>query len=441
MAFPTGVWNTSTLTATYKEVYADDMENLVKGKNRYLAYNRISYDTTHKPGLYYHKPVVLTFDGFFEYRPADAVAFTFNDPYPAKILDAKLLPSNIYGRSRITTETAARGSTSRYAFQSSIGVVAESLFESTVDRLESDLWNGGLDIGVVSALANTAAVAPGPLAAASGNVPAFSFQISYDSWSLASLAGHEGSLLVAYDGGSTWIDPVSTVRAQAGGAGAVGKITKVDIPNRIITMDELPTSLDVGDRITFSSQWSSAGVLQTMYGIHFLTGSTSGSPLNISTDYSKWVASQVAVGGHISLNAIASGMAEVFGKGLSEDADAVFAPLSWVHLATDWSALKRGDLKNTHGFLMGTNDLEITLLGIKTKIECSPYCRHGMGVLIPFSIAKRIGASDVTDKVPGMGGDYFMLVPGTNTYEFQTYSNQAVFLIPGKTVCFTGITG
>jgi hypothetical protein len=60
--------------------------------------------------------------------------------------------------------------------------------------------------------------------------------------------------------------------------------------------------------------------------------------------------------------------------------------------------------------------------------------------MLPWSVAKRIGAYDISDKAPGLDRDYIMLVPGGNTYEFQVYSNQALFLVPSKCVNFTGIT-
>ncbi len=446
--------NAGALTALYKEVYADDMANLIKANKRYVAYNNVPFDQTHRPGGTWHQPALLNFDGYLEFRGPKAGAVTYGSPAPAIIGDAQLTPSNLFGRSLIDTETASRGVQGRYVFRSTIGIVAETLFETGVDATERQLWSGGINSGVIVAVKDNVGTQSGTTEPAFDGEAAVTlgnneFQISAATWQIGAWAGHEGSkiTLVASD--------LKTMRPGSGAAFTACLVTvqKVDTVKRIITVKDadgganMPTGTVAGDLIFFATELglppandgSTAGPRQTMDGLHQLFGTISGNVLNINTKFSKWVASQVAVDGFPSLEVIARMTGMLFGKGLAEDSSAVFAPYPWVKLATEWTALKRGDLKTAHGFILGSNELEVQLLGLKVSIECAPYCRGGQGTQIPWSISRRIGSSEITDRAPGLDQDYIIKVPGTNTYEFQIFGNQAVYAIPGKCGNYTGV--
>jgi hypothetical protein len=414
-----GEWDSSTLTTAWKNIYGEFV-NRVPDKFPLLA--GTSFKPAKRTGLAYIEAVLLTFDGHFDYRESGESVFSYGTPVPAKILDATIVGTNLHGYSRVSYEAAARGAQGgAAAFRGSVGIATESLNTSGRDRLESDCWNGQLDIGVIDA----GGVVSGP---------PIKLTISFDSWAVGNYACKENTVIDIFD------TTLGTYRGQTA-------ISSVDLENRVLTVTSLPGGTVATDRIFYATQVAngsdgSIGTLRSMQGIHSAIGITaSGSSIyGIDAKYTGWVAAQKAVGDILNLSAIMSGVASYYNKGNDDDLDVFVAAGPWVTAASEWTALKRFG-NSDKNFVLGANELEIVGLGIKTQIRCSRYCRSGRGVGVSLKKLERIGAQELAPQVIGQKGDIFVYVPGSNAFEFQVYSNQALYFHPSDCINYTGITG
>jgi hypothetical protein len=421
-----GEFDTLVLTDNLKNIYGDLLE---KPPAKFPLLSGVKFRSGQKPGKAYVEAVLLTFMGQFDYRTADEAVGAYATAIPSTIKDATIVGTNLHGFARIGFEACARGATSAQAFKDNVGVVLKSLFQSAQDRLECSLWSGAIDIGVIEKKGGEAAVAPG-----TGNLGANDIQISFDSWAVGNWAAKENAN----------VNILSTNLKAVHDASAI--IVKVDLNTRIITLDAATGGYTDGDRVIFDTSYDTApcgggaaATTREMQGIHALL-SSAGTVLGISTDYSMWSAPSVAVGGILSLNSIMAGISAYYNKGNDDDFDFYCGAGPWTTVASEWSALKR--FQNTDkSYLMGSDELSIIGLGIKTDIKVSRYCRSGEGVGISEEKLSRIGAQELASQVVGKGGDLFVLVPGYNAFEHQVYANFALFLHPSECVRYSGITG
>jgi hypothetical protein len=429
----------TTLTSNFKEVYADDLKDLRPQK--YILQSRIGFKASAKLGKLYHQPVLLAREGGFSYKQSAAAPFTYGAAIPSVIKDAQLQGSQIFGHATIDFEAAAKGESTKNAFKNSVGIVIESLWDASQHRQECDLWYGqnptagssiaGANIGVVSAVSSAV------------------ITISDAEWASGIYTACEGNQIQFFKADYTVLrGSGDSAGSYASGVAGTCTITKVDPVNKKLTIDFAPSSTAIiaTDVIHWATNHANPiggpadGGSNSMLGLHGILNTTSGNLLNISTDYSKWAPSQVACNGNLTLKLVQIGVAKAKQKGLDEPVALLISDATWAILCNDWASLVRFD-KDTGTYTLGAEALKIRANNIKVDIMTSTYCKEGYAYMIPFSEFTRIGATDLTTEIPGRKGqELFTLVPGTNTYEFQTYQHIALFGMPGKCTIFTGIT-
>lgn len=393
--------NTTTqLSAMFKEVYADALEFLLP-KNLILQQDIKFVPTDKQPGGYYHQPVVLKHENGVTYYKGDAAsAYALEAASPGIIGDAKLIGAQLVLRSAIDYECAARASSGgKRAFTQATKYVVENMWQSIRKRLEISLLYGQSGLGTVSAVSTN------------------DVTISAATWAPGIWAGLEGASTEAWQA------------AWAGMRTGTMVIAAVNIESRIISVDAAAASLAATDVMTFKGSTTAGPVQHDMLGIHTAL-TAAGTVWNVSNStYSLWKANTYALSSeNLSFEAVQKLVARCMAKGGDGDYVLYVSPATWATLISDQAALRRhGDPNRSVQYEMGAEAIKFfTQLGT-VAIKASIYVKEGYAYLLSPRRWHRIGATDITFRLPDRGDEFFLHLASNAGYELRCYSNQAVF--------------
>jgi hypothetical protein len=405
----------ATLNGLFKEVYADKLEVLTP--SGIIFQKDIQFvERQQQPGNNFHQPVLLAHEHGFSYAAAGAGAFTLNAAVAGQTKDAYLTGTQMLLRSSLDYESAARAKGGVNCFKQAVGVVVENMWESSSKRSEIDILWGTQGIGVVSSLITTTGVVT----------------ITTASWAPGIWAGMEGAILHA------WAGTAST----AAQVDADLTITAVDVENKKITVSGV-TSLVATNVLYFKGQRSTTASTHNVYsGLHAILAN-SGSLFGIDASaYSLWKSTSYDVGGALSFGKVQKAIARGMGKGLDEDVTLYINPGAWADLVTDEAALRRHTDKKSAGaaYEAGAEGLKFYSQNGVVTIKSSIYIKEGFAFLIAPKLWKRVGATDLTFRLPDRGDEFFRHLADSAGYELRCYLNNALFSkAPGKAILLTGI--
>lgn len=416
--------NTVTqLNSNFKTIYGDRLKWLLS-KNLQLI-KSFRFKSSAKLGKTYQQPVVLKHEHGFTYAApgaSGAAGVAFIAAVPGFIENAEINGSQIFLRSALDYESAAKGASSKGAFVDSVGYLIENMWQSSQKRQEIELGYGQQQLGVLTAASTTTILT-----------------ISDATWSPGIWAGQEGATLDITDGpGTSNLAVNSTTR---------GTILSIDMVAKTITLLAALTGAPASGshRVFFGTQKSVAGtpqtnlVTQSMIGLDgILSNPTALHGINTAS-YSLWKSEQIALTSNLDIGDIETGIAKIRAKGAEGDYKLLYSPATQAKLLTNLSALTRfsaGDSK----YKQGADGIVIRCGGMDVEMVDWVYCYEGSAYLINPDDFMRIGASDLTYKTPGRGDELFILTPGFGSYELQTYQNLSLFCqAPGRQARFTGI--
>jgi hypothetical protein len=207
------------------------------------------------------------------------------------------------------------------------------------------------------------------------------------------------------------------------------KVVSVDFDNQTITVDALPAGVVATDVIF---EYGSKG--KEMAGLHKIITNT-GSLFGISAaQYSLWKGNSHPVGGTLTFNSLAKGLAKPVAKGLQSDVTVYVNPAAWADLMTEQAGTRRFDVSYKSGSAQnGFESLEFYSQNGKMSIVSSIFVKEGFAYIFPPAELERIGSSDITFERPGFPGKFFREMETSNGYELRAYSDQALFTsAPGK---------
>lgn len=400
----------ATINAWVKEIYADNIQSLIPDGVRLVKMIKFSQGEK-ELGDNYIQPVTLTHEFGFTVGSGD---FTLNNAIAAVYGEAQVAGKNLLLRTAISYDAMAKASNSKKAFMKWSEQIIGNMTSSFTKRLEILHFYGGTGLATVSAVSdstgtNTLTVLPA-------------------SWASGIWAGSEGMQLDAY-----------TVAAKQNTNAAL-TVSSVSLAARTVTVIGNSTdtaAIDVGSVLYFRGNYGAE-----MNGIDKIV-TNAGSLYNIDAAvYALWAGNSYSVAGALTFKKIQHAISLAVNKGLDEKVSVFLSPATFADLNTDLSALQRfGDnYKKTKGE-QGVES--ICFYGVNGECEIIPsiYVKEGEAFAIPLTKFKRLGATDVTMRMPGQSEDQFVLQRQESaSYEMRLFTDQNLFCErPSHCVKLTGI--
>jgi len=396
----------STVSAWLKEIYADELQNLVPEGVRLLK--SVKFQAGEKElGDNYIQPVALTHEFGFT---VGSGAFSLNDHVAATYAEAQVAGKNMLLRTAVSYDAMAKASNSKKAFMKWSEQVVGNMTSSFTKRLEILHFYGAASIGKVSANS-------------SGTLT-----LTTASWASGIWAGSEGMIIEAFT-------------ALTGGSQHNGDLTvsSVDLVARTVTVTGTSAAVVADDYLFFKGFRGSE-----MNGIDAIVTNT-GTLYNISaSSYALWKGNSYSAGSaKLTFKKIQQAVALSVAKGLDEKVTCYVSPATYADLNTDYAASQRAD--SSYKKAKGEQGVEtISFYGANGEIEVVPsiYVKEGEAFCIPLSRLKRIGSTDVTMKMPGQPEDQLVLqLPSNAGYELRLFYDGNLFCErPAWMVKITGIT-
>ncbi len=399
----------ATLDGLLKDVYGDKLDNLRPDFG--VLVGKIGFREAKKTGRDYVESVQLTHEHSVTYG---AGLQTLANVVPSIVDDAKVRGSAMTLRTAFSYDAAANMASDKGAFIDATKFRFQNLMESATYRLELQMLYGSSELGIVASADNTAKTVT----------------VNAATWAPGIWAASEGA-------------PVTIVNAAGNVTRVTTAVVSVAGATRVLAVtpgSDLSTVV-AGDRIIF------AGALNNeMVGLRAICAAgTASGPAALyginSAAYSMWQGNLAPVGAaNLTLKKIYDGLVPAVGKGLMEDVVVLVSPATFSTLANDEAALRRYTATTKKGD-RGVDAIQFTGANGSIEILIHPMVREQEAMAFPIKKAERIGASDLSFKTPGNGGDLFLQLPDQTGYEARLYSEQSIFLpAPARCTLFTGIS-
>lgn len=396
----------NVLTNYLKEI-AGDVQNLVPDVA--ILQKMAKFNAAEKTGEYYVIPTQLAGEHGFS---AGTGSFTLNAAIAHSSGQAQISGKSLLLRSLISYEDAARAASSDQAFARWNDGKVIPMLSSFRKRLEVNCMYGASGLGVVSAI--------------SGSGP-WVITLSAATFAPGIWVGAENASL----------DVFSAVTGGVQRNTGALTITAVDTDARQITVSGTQTGIAANDHLFFFGQRGNE-----MTGLDAQLTNT-GTLFNISAStYSLWRPNTYAVGGALSLGAILAGVSKCVNKGLDEAVSCLVSNAAFTSLANVEAGLRKYDAKYTSSeFVNGAEAIRFHSNNGVIEIVPHPMVKAGEAFIVPQKQLSRIGATDVTMKMPGQGDELVLQSATTASYEMRAYTEQQLFLkTPGKACKLTGIS-
>ena len=398
----------ATLNGLFKQVYGDDVTNLIPDGVK--LYKMIKFAAKDKQlGQAFNQPVILGQEHGVTFAGPSDDAFSLVAPVAGQIQNAQ-----VQGYPKVLRSLLGYNSISRSigggpkAFEDATKFLVANMLRSMAKKIEIELLYGQVGYGVVGAVASNTVT------------------ISTAEWASGIWSGAEKMPLSFYD------TTLTTLRGNA-------NIVSVNLAAMSITVDTLPGGVVATDVIFHGGAFGNEAK-----GIHAILGQTTGTLFGISTTaYSLFAGNQYPCGGtSLSFSHLEHAIAIGVAKGLEGDVTVMVNPVTWADLLTEQAALRKYD--STYDTAsMKNGSKSITFYGQQgmVTIEPSIFVKQGYAYVLCIDEFTRMGSSDVSFKIPGMGeNEYIRQLETTAAVEMRLWTDQAVFTAaPGHHVLITGI--
>lgn len=376
------------------------------------------------------QPVLLAQEHGITYAAANGDAFSLNNAIAARLQDAQIAGAQVLLRSAISYEAAARASNDKKAFVKATSLLVENMLNSVAKRLEIALLYGQ------SALANNCT---------SANVNATTTDITVPAaeWAPGMWSGMENAVLVAYNG-TTRLNAADTAGYTISTVNLSTRVLRVTASSADITaIDAASGNID----LFFLSAVQGTGGGQVFHEFAGLDKiiTNSGSLFNINAStYALWKGSVYSAGSAaLSFSKILSAVALGVERGLDEDVVILMSAKTWANISSNEAALRRYD-SSYKGSKLENGGEQYVFHGQNGSIEVhtSIYVKEGEAFIFPVKRLKRIGAMDISFKMPGRSQqeDFFLELTNAAGYELRCYTDQALFCdSPAKLVKINNI--
>lgn len=396
-----------TLNGLFQNVYADKEENLIP--NNVKLTKEIDFVNKGKRnGADYKQAVILKSEHGVTYAGSDGDLITFNAALPGLTKQATILPSSMYLRSAITYEALSRSMNDDASFANATAHVVQNMLQSFSNKYEQQMFYGGVGLATISAI-NTATKV---------------ITITTAEWASGIWVGAEGMNLEAY---------VTGLGSKRTGTAVV---TAVDLVNRTLTVDALPTSLATTDVL-----FEKGAKGKEFIGVHKMLTTTSGTIFGLETSsYSLWQGNQSAVGGALSFAKISKGIATAVAKGVTGKLSLFVNPSTWSNLLTEQTAQRVFHEGGMSEYDQGAKRIMFYSQNGEIEIISSSFVKEGYAYALDLSCFLRIGSKDISFEHPLEDGKFIMPLENTNAYQIFCHTDSALFCSAlGRHIVFSGI--
>lgn len=403
---------TTTLNGLFKEVYADKIENLIPDGVKLLKL--VPYiEAAKEIGNLYHQPVQLSHEHGVTYAAADSGAFNLNNAVAAIFKDAQLNGAQMLIRSQMSYEAAARASNDKKAFVKATSLMVQNMVNSLAKRLEISMLYGRTNVGQI--LSGTG----------SGGTRVYTLVTA--SWASGIWAGSENMPLDVV----SLSTPTSSGNKVNTNAGVI--VTAVDLVARTVSVSGNSTDLTAVDsQIAGGAYFIPFGsLLNDVFGLDRIITNT-GTLYNIDASvYNLWKGNSYDAGtAALSFSKILSAVALAVERGLDQDVVCMISPKTWANISSDQAALRMyDDSYKTSKLETGASEYSFHGQNGKIDIVSSIYVKEGEAFLFPPKRLKRIGAMNISFKMPGrqQQEDFFLELTSSAGYELRAYTDQTLF--------------
>jgi len=411
----------STLNGLFKEIYADKIENLIPDGVKLLKL--VQYiESAKEIGNFYNQPVQLTHEHGVTYSKANNGAFPLNDAVAAKFENARLEGSQMLIRSAMGYEAAARASNDKKAFVKATSLMVQNMVNSMAKRLEISMFYGSTNIGKIASQAAT--VPPSTTARV--------FTLETASWASGIWAGAENMPLDV---------SVLAVPAAVFNTNAQLLVTAVDLTARTVTVSGNATDLTAIDAQIAAGAFlcPRGSITNDVTGLDRIITNT-GTLYGVSAStYALWKGNTFdAQNAALSFQKILAAVALSVERGLDQDVVCLLSPKTWANISSDQAALRMYD-DSYKSSKLETGASEYSFHGQNGKIDIvsSIYVKEGEAFIFPPKRLKRIGAMNISFKMPGrqQQEDFFLELATAAGYELRAYTDQTLFADSPARLC------
>ena len=391
--------------AMFKVVYPKELTDLPY--ENFVALRDFNFRQTVKVGKNFQFPIVTGLEHGFSYSQPNTT-ITLPDAVASSMVTATVSPYQTLLKSLLNFEAAASATGGPEAFKAANQFTLEQVVRSHRKRIEIGCWYGQKELGTVVSISTKIVT------------------VTTAEWAPAVFAGMENCLVRICDaGGTAW-------RTNLAGTESIFKVTAVNIDGRTITVEgvttaDAPNAVISTDRIFFKTQADITGGALShneAHGVQYVL-ENSGTLWGVSAaSYSLWRAGRKNVGAaNLSMDNIFEGCELGAARGMDGETKLYMNNQTWRKLLTNQAALRVYDVKYSPNALTnGAMELQFYAGTGLVKLIGSPYIKEGYAFLLQPSKWFRVGATDISFKVPGMGDQMIDLDHTYGALRLMTYA-------------------
>ena len=330
-------------------------------------------------------------------------------------------------RSQMSYEAAARASNDKKAFVKATSLMVQNMVNSLAKRLEISMLYGRTNIGQIASQTGSA-----------GNRV---YTLTTASWASGIWAGAENMPLDAV----SLATPTSTGNKL--NTNAQLTVTAVDLVARTVSVSGNSSDLSAIDaQISGGAYFIPFGsLLNDVFGLDRIVTNTAVLYNIDASVYALWKGNTYdAQGAALSFQKILAAVAFAVERGLDQDVVCMISPKTWSNISSDQAALRLYDESyKTSKLENGSSEYCFHGQNGKIDIVSSIYVKEGEAFIFPPKRLKRIGAMNISFKMPGrqQQEDFFLELTSQAGYELRAYTDQTLFAdSPARLVKVVNIT-
>lgn len=399
-----------TLNANYKQVYGDDIVELIPDGVKVL--NDLKFVEGDKAqGGTYNQPVATALEHGFSFGAGEDV-INLDAAVAGKLENASVTGTQMVGRAQWGWTAAARAVNSKAAFRNVTEVVLTNLMTSHKKKSEAMVLYGQSGLGTVT-----------------------------------SVSGSDIRLSSATSAEGLWFGAKNMPIEVRDSNGVLIQNTKITAVTLAATAPFVTLTVETIGSIAQDHLIYFKGAYGKEYkGIHKILTQTGGTLLGISqTTYPDlWQGTTSSAGGQATYQKIVRGATDALPKGGEGKYKVYIHPQSWQDVVNDMETARDFSAQKPSVLERGVDSIKFHSVGGTMELVAHTCIWRGYayGILQDRSF-KRIGSTDITNRIPGMQGadQQFLVLENTAGIESRTYSDFAVMCdAPARHFVITGIT-